>query len=423
MSDIRAAFPGRENHINKLLCLLEYPECRPNSLFIYGQPSVGKTAVTRTVVESLNAKHVYIDCIECFTPRLMYERAVTQLYAQVYVGEKSLDGKGRNVNMDGQPLKIKAANLDEFCVRLGEISAQALRSQVHGRSSISEGIILVFDNAEKIRSWADLPGILKLSELVGNHTNDPINCGLCTEYDTIKLYKFIEPYFKKTLAKLYLKDIGAEAWARQINMTGTDTMNSEIEGKGDCVELETDINTNVTGDGKRVGDVAMSSREKNKLLLERRTERVCRFVADMDKMRHVDLPYYSRYLLTAAYLASNNPTKHDSQYFGHGNTARKVVRKRAGVKTKKTGIYKKPSRSFPVDRLLAIFFTLIDESTPDMSLITLQLETLVYLGLLSKTSAADSLDVVKYRCDLTYEFTLTVAFSINVNLGMYLHEG
>ncbi|KNC81803.1 hypothetical protein SARC_05888 [Sphaeroforma arctica JP610] len=414
MEAIYESYPGREDQLTSLTALLGYPEGRPSHVFVYGQPSVGKTAVTRTVVESLDSMHAYVDCIECFTPRMVYERAATQLYSQ-------LAHRGSHAH---DVAKVRCTNLDEFCARLTEISSIATFSGISTTfgPDTPVGIVLVFDNAERLRGSNDFAGILKISELAGvacnvcvvlisnlvwekfgdgtfisdplqvvfdNYTpeqanvilarqrpatasdylyrgfvqviwdvfspactdllelhniikllfpvyRDPIDSGLCTEYDTIKLYKFIEPYFKKALAKLYLKDIGEEAWAQQIQHgsehTQRDTTDTEDERDDNAVD-----NASIDSEGEPViVESQKSVRDRGKAMLEKRTKRVSKFVAEMDKMRHLDLPFYSRYLLTAAFLASNNPAKTDNHYFGAGN-GRKAPRRKGGQRRQKGG--------------------------------------------------------------------------------------
>lgn len=75
----------------------------------------------------------------------------------------------------------------------------------------------------------------------------------------------------------------------------------------------------------------------------------------------LDLPYYAKYFLIAAYIASFNSPKYDRQLFV-----------KASNKRKKTKVPKKSENSiselvgpknFSLDRLLAIFYAIIEENT------------------------------------------------------------
>lgn len=75
----------------------------------------------------------------------------------------------------------------------------------------------------------------------------------------------------------------------------------------------------------------------------------------------LDLPYYAKYFLIAAYIASFNPPIYDRQLFV-----------KASNKKRKLKIPKKSENSirelvgpktFSLDRLLAIFYAIIEENT------------------------------------------------------------
>lgn len=76
----------------------------------------------------------------------------------------------------------------------------------------------------------------------------------------------------------------------------------------------------------------------------------------------LDLPYYAKYFLIAAFIASFNSPKYDRQLFV----------KASNKKRKTNRLTKKPENStsqlvgpkiFSLDRLLAIFYAIIEENT------------------------------------------------------------
>ena len=71
-----------------------------------------------------------------------------------------------------------------------------------------------------------------------------------------------------------------------------------------------------------------------------------------------DLPYYAKFFLIAAYLASNNPAKADRRLFvkNHGKE-----RKKKRTQQKKQAEQLLGPKPFPLDRLLAIFYAIIEE--------------------------------------------------------------
>ena len=71
-----------------------------------------------------------------------------------------------------------------------------------------------------------------------------------------------------------------------------------------------------------------------------------------------DLPYYAKFFLIAAYLASYNPAKADRRLFvkNHGKE-----RKKKRKQQKKQAEQLLGPKPFPLDRLLAIFYAIIEE--------------------------------------------------------------
>ncbi|NXQ10262.1 ORC5 protein, partial [Peucedramus taeniatus] len=49
------------------------------SIFIYGHTSSGKTYVMKTLLTTLQLPHVFVNCVECFTSRLLLEEILIQL--------------------------------------------------------------------------------------------------------------------------------------------------------------------------------------------------------------------------------------------------------------------------------------------------------------------------------------------------------
>ncbi|KAA3682338.1 origin recognition complex subunit 5 [Paragonimus westermani] len=142
----------------------------------------------------------------------------------------------------------------------------------------------------------------------------------------------------------------------------------------------------------------------------------------------LELPYFTRFMLIAAFLASYNPREADKKFL---------------VKTKALLL---GPRVFPVDRLLAIFHALLrneSEPVPHTSLLISQIASLTALGLLSATSPAnvigglhtlganmgsssfcelDALANPRYRCMLSLETVKAVAQSVDFDLTAYLAD-
>lgn len=76
----------------------------------------------------------------------------------------------------------------------------------------------------------------------------------------------------------------------------------------------------------------------------------------------LDLPYYAKYFLIAAYIASFNSPKYDRQLFVKASNKRKKNRQMPKKAENSTNELVGP-KIFSLDRLLAIFYAIIEENT------------------------------------------------------------
>eukprot|EP00051_Salpingoeca_urceolata_P015424 m.199914 g.199914 ORF g.199914 m.199914 type:complete len:127 (-) comp18397_c1_seq13:134-514(-) len=79
-------------------------------------------------------------------------------------------------------------------------------------------------------------------------------------------------------------------------------------------------------------------------------------------------------------------------------------------------------KAFPLDRLFAIFYSILDETSVPTAETYIQVGSLVSLKLLAKTSSADNLDAPKYKCLVQLADMLRIAHSIGFELGRHLVE-
>lgn len=85
-----------------------------------------------------------------------------------------------------------------------------------------------------------------------------------------------------------------------------------------------------------------------------------------------ELPFFSKFLIIAAYLASYNPARYDRRLFVKAKEGRK--QKNKGLKSLKKQKLHNAARLmgpkvFPIDRLMAIFYSIVEERvTPSLNL-------------------------------------------------------
>ncbi|CAI9578027.1 unnamed protein product [Staurois parvus] len=134
---------------------------------------------------------------------------------------------------------------------------------------------------------------------------EPLIKGEAKEGDSHKLWRNIEPHLKRAMQTIYLREISSSQWER----------------------------------------IQQEDREASQL-------------KGLSAHAHVELPYYSKFLLIAGYLASYNPARTDKRFFlKHHGKIRKTDFLKKHEKTSNHLLGPKP---FPLDRLLAILYSIVD---------------------------------------------------------------
>ena len=144
----------------------------------------------------------------------------------------------------------------------------------------------------------------------------------------------------------------------------------------------------------------------------------------------VELPFFSKYLLIAAYIASYNPVKSDKRFFmkHHGKFKKRAQRKTASVAAHKRSSQLLGPKQFPLDRMLAIFCVIVDMEDDSLGCmgggasadVLSQISSLVTLNLL--TQADNGLDTPKYKCNVSLDFIRLVAKNVRFEIHKYLYD-
>ncbi|KAF5912246.1 hypothetical protein HPG69_013413 [Diceros bicornis minor] len=236
------------------------------SIFIYGHTASGKTYVTQTLLKTLELPHVFVNCVECFTLRLLLEQILNKL-------------NHFSSSEDGCSTQITCETFNDF-VRLFK--------QVTKAESLKDQTVYIVRNLQKILSHdhppdysadfyaayinillgvfytvcRDLKELRHLAVLNFPKYCEPVVKGEASERDTRKLWRNIEPHLKKAMQTVYLREISSSQWEK---LQKDDTDPGQLRG--------------------------------------------------LSAYTHVELPYYSKFILIAAYLASYNPARTDKRFF------------------------------------------------------------------------------------------------------------
>ncbi|KAF3941222.1 hypothetical protein ABW19_dt0205768 [Dactylella cylindrospora] len=139
-----------------------------------------------------------------------------------------------------------------------------------------------------------------------------------------------------------------------------------------------------------------------------------------------DLPYFSKYLLCAAFLASYNTAKNDSRYFSKSSEStkgRKRVNRKKSTNRQLNRKHLGP-RPFPMERMLAIFQSILPMPVLSSVDIGSQIATLSSLRLIRKvsnvSSATDSSS--KWRVNIGYEYARSIGRSVKFDIESHMEE-
>ncbi|XP_034826345.1 origin recognition complex subunit 5 [Maniola hyperantus] len=461
MNEIYEKVPCRKSQLHDLLNLLgEDDEPLPVSVFISGNMATGKSLCVNTVLQYLGFKHVIIDCIECYTPKIMYEAILTGLY-------------------DDQ-VDIKCDSLWELMNNLNAYSAQL---------SSYEPVVLVFDRAERFQNMDQsiMPTFLRLREFcslnictffVTHLTYDNFNFKMGVR-EPIKMY--FPNYNKDELFRIIF--MNQKAFVR--HLTSNHNVDRGIKEDIERPELfENFLNAFLSVFYRPCRDL-IELQHMAKVNFVKYCEPIIRHEiksTDLPKLwRHIapilkislellylrvstsnpttlspgkensestepqnynfqnilkeellstktfaqsfELPYYAKFLLIAAYLASYNPPKEDKRLFmkNHGKQRKRLQQVKAKAKISEKLNTQLGPKVFTLDRLLAIFYAILEEKTSLTSNLLAQIATLVELKLIAGSKEID-LDTSKYKCIVGYDFISAVAQTVSFNVRKYLYD-
>ncbi|XP_043194961.1 origin recognition complex subunit 5-like [Amphibalanus amphitrite] len=424
-----------KDQISILRSLLLVPTgCVPPAVFLYGHPSTGKTTALSAVLSEFSGPRAVVSCVECYTPLLLYQLVLRQLSdterkcdgissfvtALQAIGTERpdeniaivLEGAERLRDLDegvlssllrlqeltGRPVcLLLTSNLvwDKFqtpgglpqplLVHFPQYSREALQSilALDRPSDVDEQfysgylnlILSVF--VVPCRNVRELRHLARASLA---HYRAPVLSGEVAPTDLRRLWRHVEPHLRAALRSVYLREADSAQWLR----TQTQLPAAAVQP---------------------------SSHDQPGIL----------DAADHQRL-NTELPFYSKFLLIAAYLASYNPAKSDRRFFvkrtGKG-AGRLKARPPAGARV--SALLTGP-RAFPLDRLLAIFYVIVEDRVAPTASIYSQVSSLVTLRMLTRLGGSDNLDSAKYKCLVSFDTVKSIAKTVNFEVEWYLYD-
>ncbi|KAL1917229.1 uncharacterized protein VTP21DRAFT_4885 [Calcarisporiella thermophila] len=437
--ELNELFPGRSKQIETLHRLLGEPsDVTPPAIFIYGHSSSGKTTVLKHLLARSLPRNqfAFINCIERHTPRLIYEHALNQLTGTQPRHENDYCGYTR------------CEYFDDFVRFLKDACGDGVETRY-----------LVFDRAERLRDMAPtfLPALLKLPELTGKNLCVILISSVVWEKFRAKTGSY-EPYLlhftdytKQDIAQILAKDCPPDqdvAFFLQFVDVVYDVFHKNCK---DLNELRHLVALLFPVYVQPVLDSRVQKTEHIKLFkmaqeyfAEATDKLYLREISSAEWVKRppnapsstlrevtaanagsgVELPYYTKFLLISSYIASYNPPRLDMRYFAKGREERKGKGKQR--KEPQTGGKLRQQllgpKAFPVERMLAIFYSIIEDPIDNTVDIQTQISSLVSLRLLIRVTSMDRLDTMKLKCNASFELVRQLARSLRFDIERYLYD-
>ncbi|KAI9837610.1 MAG: hypothetical protein M1837_002944 [Sclerophora amabilis] len=465
-------FPCRELQIRQLAHLLWPPLPSPSTLLIHGLEATGKSAILNRLLASISVPCAIVKSAECITVRHLLERTVASC-------EDALNA------VSSEPVERAASGR---CENVSSLAVH-LERLLRGRSKF----ILAFDGIDRQREAPPtlLPALARIGEIIPNLTTILILTSPRPRFlhSTGIPHVHFPPYTKAQSIKIVSAsarmifessnpDAGCQdpqdrASARS-QSPQCDTTNTAEEAEDSawvwtrfCSAVWDSLAKGAARDivsfravcdrlwrpfVAPIVDGTYGTREFSKLMVARRAlfqdgevliERVTIPRKERDKVGrpdfpvHHELPYYSKYLLCAAYLASYNPARQDQALFTKGGGERKRRKKGGGTAAGRAGNassskHRKINRKllgakpFILERLLAIFHVIVPNDIVSNADILTQISTLSSLRLLTRTSSSLSADLLepqtKYRVNVGWEYIRRLGRGVDMEMENWIAE-
>ncbi|KAF2711086.1 hypothetical protein K504DRAFT_404259 [Pleomassaria siparia CBS 279.74] len=475
LSQLNSEFPCRDTQIRQLAALYSAHLPSPSLLVAHGLTATGKSALIKCYLSDSGLPHAIVNSKECITGRHLLERTMAAC----------LDARDKHGSVGETKTKIdrrpyaRTESLNTLVVSLGK-----LMGEWEGEDGMKGGkFVLVFDgiDAQREAPATLIPALARFGELIPNLsiiliTTLPLTHSLhkpgvphlhFPPYPRTSLLEILNTFPPKIFLSPpdadkfpdYTPDLSAEddAWLWNRFLGAVWESLSKHTGR-DLVSFRNTSMRIWREFVRPVVDGTFGTRDFSRLMVNRRhlfqledsvLDRIISRDAEASKtngeilpatpkivkkapgLQH-DLPYYTTYLLIAAYLASYNPSRTDITYFMKHTDKRKNRRrtgptKASATKARKISRHLLTPSPFPLDRLLAVFRSLIDGDVPQVADLLTQISTLCSMRLLVKSGGMGSSDVLgeggRWRVGFGWEFVRGLGRSVGIEVGEYLVGG
>uniref|UniRef100_A0A182QQI6 Uncharacterized protein n=1 Tax=Anopheles farauti TaxID=69004 RepID=A0A182QQI6_9DIPT len=445
---IATSYPCRDALVRKLYRYYRTGDPLPPAVYIYGQTSTGKSTIVQQVLRCEEIAFAYVNAIACYTNRILFDTIVRQL-----VPPDSDEDEPDELLERLTKTNRKLEYVKDFLAELRRCLAP------------TRPYVIVLDNAERLLDMAHnlLPLFLQLPEATGLNISVLLIASLPYEKfytrtglpPVVKL--FVPEYTRQEMQRILLagyrerreesETITEEFYRNYINLF----LGTFWKVCRDVKELRLVAADVYEAYCEPVRDGSIPAHDSVRLW--RNISKTLRATLSTMYMRmgtngttgtataadgsswlarNLELPYYAKYLLIAAYLASHNAAKEDRRLFvkNHGKQRKRLQTVNARAKVVERMSIKVGPKPFNLDRLLAIFYAILDEKVGLTCNLLAQISTLVHLKLLayasssaaasSSSSASEALldgSATRLQCTVGLDFIVQIGRMVGFNIG------
>ncbi|KAF8540797.1 origin recognition complex subunit 5 C-terminus-domain-containing protein [Trichophaea hybrida] len=435
LDTIDSQYPCRTTQLTQLAALVGDDSVpSPPAFVLYGLEATGKTLILKTLLEKLSTSYSWISCHECITARHLTERIAARVSNALETPETAHQ-KCENVSALTVYLQhlLKDREKKHLLV-LDRIDQQrdppptliaSLKRMGEFIPKLSVVFIVSAPNPRQFGS-AEMPHVhfspYNREESIEILSKNPLPIKKLTHGDNDEASDNEERTAEDAHEELFVwKKLCATVWDSLAKSAARDIVRFRA-----AVEKNWPVFVQPIVRGEYGTRDYASLYVYHKEMFRRETSVIDTVIPPTTNERIVmkshDLPYYSKFLLCAAYLASYNPARMDATF------SLRAVTLRSGGAAEDSRGKPEPERllgaqAFPIERLLAIFTTIIPQGIPSSVDIQAQIATLTSLRLLMKVTSLDPLDgSAKWKVNVGWEYIRGIARSIKFDIEDYMAE-
>ncbi|XP_065077483.1 origin recognition complex subunit 5-like [Ochlerotatus camptorhynchus] len=464
-------FPCREKLIRQLYRFYGAGDPFPPAIYLFGHTSTGKSSILREFLPHLGVtKHAFLNAIECYTNKILFETIINRLeghmpsadngYASLVSADCMRDFVGQLQRMDaecGYVIVLENAervrdmdhNVLPMLLRLPEVSGLNISvvlvsdlpfEKYFIRTGLSpvikvfvpeyskkDIVVIMMEGFEKVREELRVnlelmvDGSAKQAALSEEEIEKRVKVllDLTSGFYENYLNIFLNVFFKVCRDLKELQLVSFECFQKYCEPV----LDGSI-APDDVTKLWRHISKTMK---LSLSTIYMRMGNINKELL-RPTSESAESLEQVQTMKrlaqNLELPFYAKYLLIAAYLASHNAAKEDKRLFmkNHGKQKKRLQSVNAKAKVSEKMATQLGPKSFTIDRLLAIFYAILDEKVGLTCNLLAQISTLIHLKFLIFASGEGTImdGSARLQCTIGMDFITHIGKMVGFNVRQYL---